>query len=408
MKKIYIYIFSIFLLFISNVNSTVEWSVEDFEAGEAYNVTFEVPENEQWMVDRLSQQYPELEITDTYRIQTSFGTYYGAVNNRALPHGPGILSVSKDGIPTGTALEAEFKKGKLNDTDEFKLLGITDRVFEINNEDMMVAAKNRVFNNGFDLIANVNNIVKANISKLLIDGAQCNNDICERVYDRLENINNKDYSDNPIYLFIELENLLYDILIAKDETRHAWYRDLSNDERYQRDHINLFLVMLGFNEIPTNVTRDDYNFYSEISESIFYLVEYGTYGFHDLTSFQIYMRNFVERDRNSLFDYFIKTDNPLYFSNFVLNRYLENRTENQNSESDDIQFEEFRFVNNFNFRKDENEDVIQGKLNGKWYDLELNRERMTYEMTASARRDFENNSGDRGSDGGSEGDGGGW
>ena len=406
MKKIYIYIFSIFLLFISNVNSTVEWSVEDFEAGEAYNVTFEVPENEQWMVDRLSQQYPELEITDTYRIQTSFGTYYGAVNNRALPHGPGILSVSKDGIPTGTALEAEFKKGKLNDTDEFKLLGITDRVFEINNEDMMVAAKNRVFNNGFDLIANVNNIVKANISKLLIDGAQCNNDICERVYDRLENINNKDYSDNPIYLFIELENLLYDILIAKDETRHAWYRDLSNDERYQRDHINLFLVMLGFNEIPTNVTRDDYNFYSEISESIFYLVEYGTYGFHDLTSFQIYMRNFVERDRNSLFDYFIKTDNPLYFSNFVLNRYLENRTENQNSESDDIQFEEFRFVNNFNFRKDENEDVIQGKLNGKWYDLELNPETMGYEMTASARRDFENNSGDKGTDGGDSS--GGW
>ena len=31
MKKIFIYIFSIFLLFISNVNSTVEWRVEDFE-----------------------------------------------------------------------------------------------------------------------------------------------------------------------------------------------------------------------------------------------------------------------------------------------------------------------------------------------------------------------------------------
>ena len=101
MKKIFVYIFSIFLLFISNVNSTVEWRVEDFEAGEAYNVTFEVPENEQWMVDRLSQQYPELEITDTYRIQTSFGIYYGAINNRGLPHGPGILNVSKNGIPTG-------------------------------------------------------------------------------------------------------------------------------------------------------------------------------------------------------------------------------------------------------------------------------------------------------------------
>ena len=406
MKKIYIFIFSIFLLFISNVNSTVEWRVEDFEAGEAYNVTFEVPENEQWMVDRLSQQYPELEITDTYRIQTSFGTYYGAINNRGLPHGPGILSVSKDGVSTGTALEAEFKKGKLNDTDEFKLLGITDRVFEINNEDMMVAAKNRVFNNGFDLIANVNNIVKANISKLLIDGAQCNNDICERVYDRLENINNKDYSDNPIYLFIELENLLFDILIAKDETRHDWYRDLSNDERYQRDHINLFLTLLGFNEITrTNVTRDNYNFYSEISESISYLVGYGTYGFHDLTSFQSYMRNFVERDRNSLFDYFIKTDNPLYFSNFVLYQYLNDRNENRYDENDNP-FEAFRFVNNFNFRKNENEDVIQGKLNGKWYDLELNPNSLTYRMTDSAIRDFENSSGDRGSDGGDSG--GGW
>lgn len=390
MKKLYIYIFSIFLLFFTNVNS-----VEDFEVGEAYQIVgFEVPANEQWMVNRLSQQYPNLEETDIYRIQTSFGTYYGAVNNRALPHGPGILSVSKDGIPTGTALEAEFKKGKLNDTDEFKLLGITDRVFEINNEDMMVAAKNRVFNNGFDLIANVNNIVKANISKLLIDGAQCNNDICERVYDRLENINNQDYSDNPIYLFIDLENLLYDILIAKDDTRYAWYRKLSNEDRYQRDYMNLFFSMLGFNETTRNVARDNYNFYSEISESISYLVQYGTYGFHDLTSFQSYMRNFVERDRNSLFDYFIKKDNPLYFSNFVLNQYLNDRNENRYSESDDIQFEEFRFVNNFNFRKNENEDVIQGKLNGKWYDLELNPETMGYEMTASARRDFENNNSD--------------
>ena len=259
MKKIYIYIFSIFFLFITNVNA-----VEDFEAGQAYQLGFEVPANEQWMVDRLSEQYPELEETDIYRIQTSFGTYYGAINNRGLPHGPGILSVSKDGIPTGTALEAEFKKGKLNDTDEFKLLGITDRVFEINNEDMMVAAKNRVFNNGFDLIANVNNIVKANISKLLIDGAQCNNDICERVYDRLENINNQDYSDNPIYLFIDLENLLYDILIAKDDTRYAWYRKLSNEDRYQRDYMNLFFSMLGFNETTRNVARDNYNFYSRI------------------------------------------------------------------------------------------------------------------------------------------------
>ena len=402
MKKIFVYIFSIFLLFITNVNA-----VEDFEKGEAYQlVRSEVPANEQWMVDRLSQQYPNLEETKIFRIQTSFGTYYGAINNRGLPHGPGILNVSKNGIPTGTALEAEFKKGKLNDTDEFKLLGITDRVFEINNEDMMVAAKNRVFNNGFDLIANVNNIVKANISKLLIDGAQCNNDICERVYDRLENINNKDYSDNPIYLFIELENLLFDILIAKDETRHDWYRDLSNDERYQRDHINLFLTLLGFNEITrTNVTRDNYNFYSEISESISYLVGYGTYGFHDLTSFQIYMRNFVERDRNSLFDYFIKTDNPLYFSNFVLYQYLNDRNENRYDENDNP-FEAFRFVNNFNFRKNENEDVIQGKLNGKWYDLELNPNSLTYRMTDSAIRDFENSSGDRGSDGGDSG--GGW
>ena len=52
MKKIYIYIFSIFLLFITNVNA-----VEDLEAGKAYQINvnfFEVPQNEQWMVDRLS------------------------------------------------------------------------------------------------------------------------------------------------------------------------------------------------------------------------------------------------------------------------------------------------------------------------------------------------------------------
>jgi len=60
MKKLYIYVFSIFLLFLTNVNS-----VEDFEKGEAYQlVRSEVPANEQWMVNRLSQQYPNLEETE--------------------------------------------------------------------------------------------------------------------------------------------------------------------------------------------------------------------------------------------------------------------------------------------------------------------------------------------------------
>ncbi len=391
MKKIYIYIFSIFLLFITNVNS-----VENFEEGKAYQLDvnlFEVPQNEQWMVDRLSEQYPELEDRDIYRIQTSFGTYYGAINNRGLPHGPGILSVSKDGVPTGTALEAEFKKGKLNDTDQFTLLGITDRVFEINNEDMMVAAKNRVFNNGFDLIANVNNLIKESISRLLMS-LSCYTSACERVYFQLENINNHDFSDNPIHLIIELENLLFDMLVAKDVNRYRWQREREIAQRPAP--IDPFLSVVSLLErTRKNNLRNNFLFYEDISNSISNIL-----GFDGANSgIREFLSGYKERDYSLI----IGTNDPLYFSNQVLNGHLRYRNENRYRESDDNKFEEFRIVNNFNFRKNENEDVIQGKLNEKWYDLELNPETMAYEMTASARRDFENNSGDRGSDGGGEG-----
>ena len=400
MKKIYIYIFSIFFLFITNVNA-----VEDFEAGQAYQ-GFEVPVNEQWMVDRLSEQYPELEETDIFRIQTSFGTYYGAINNRGLPHGPGILSVSKDGVPTGTALEAEFKKGKLNDKDQFTLLGITDRVFEINNKGMMVAAKNRVFNNGFDLIANANFMIKASVSNLL--RSRCNNATCERVHDNLENIINQDYSDNPIYLFIALENLLYDLLIEENENRYAWYRELDIRsgiplEELRPFPIDPFLSLLGFNEsVRYDAIKDRRRFYTRMTSSIAQIL-----GHRGRRSIEDYMLELKNKGRT------INADDPFHFSSMVLTNYLEDANEHRyrpwdNRPLSETQFEEFRLVNNFNFRKDKNEDVIQGKLNGKWYDLELNLESHRYQMTDSARRDFENNSGDRGSDGGSEGDGGGW
>ena len=428
MKKIYIYIFSIFLLFITNVNA-----VEDFEVGEAYLVTFEVPENEQWMVDRLSQQYPELEITDTYRIQTSFGTYYGAVNNRALPHGPGILSVSKDGIPTGTALEAEFKKGKLNNTDEFTLLGIntSGEPFEF-SEGFQVEAKNRAFNNGFDLIADVNTLIKESASRAVNWGRHFYQTTgcmgrCRELLNRLENIINQDYSGNRNQLFIELEDFLFDIMREKNVLQNIEDANNMRDVgSISDDAINVFGIWIMVNEsnflnefATWETYKDTIDFYEQMSESIFMIL--GGSGIQwlegyalirsqqtasDLNNFMTKIDSYQQSGESVLFN----IGDPLYFTNLVFNNYMDwqNTVTNNTTmkRSANLQFSEFRYVNNFNFRKNKNEDVIQGKLDGKWYDLELNPDSLTYDMTASARRDFENNSGDRGTDGGDSS--GGW
>ena len=396
MKKLYIYIFSIFLLFFTNVNS-----VEDFEKGEAYQlVRSEVPANEQWMVNRLSQQYPNLEETDIFRIQTSFGTYYGAINNRGLPHGPGILSVSKDGVPTGTALEAEFKKGKLDHTDEFTLLGINNsgEPFEFNDEFQKVEAKNRAFNNGFDLIADVNTLIKESASRVVNWGRNYDQttscmDACRDLLNRLENIINQDYSGNRNRLFIELEGLLYDIMREKNTLQN-----IDSVSQPTQNEFNLFGLWMLLNErqhlwpIAREVYGDTLNFYIQMSESIFMILGGG--GLQTPSDFSSFMTNidsYQQSDESVLFN----EGDPFYFTNLVFNNYMdwENTVGNniKIKQSANLQFSEYRYVNNFNFRKDKNEDVIQGKLGGKWYDLELNRERMAYEMTASARRDFENN-----------------
>jgi hypothetical protein len=259
---------------------------------------------------------------------------------------------------------------------------------------MMVAAKNRVFNNGFDLIANVNNLIKESISRLLMSQS-CYTSACEVVYFKLENVNNFDFSDNPIHLMIELENILFDILVAKDVSLYNWQRELEIDA-LRPAPIDPFLSLIGLlDRTRKNNLRNNFLFYRDISVSISNILGFDGIG----TGIRAFLSGYKERDYSLI----IGMDDPLYFTNRVLNGHLRLRNENRYSESDDNQFEEFRIVNNFNFRKNENEDVIQGKLNEKWYDLELNPETMGYEMTASARRDFENNSGDRGSDGGGEG-----
>ena len=144
--------------------------------------------------------------------------------------------------------------------------------------------------------------------------------------------------------------------------------------------------------IAREVYGDTRNFYIQMSESIFMILGGG--GLQTPSDFNSFMTNidsYQQSDESVLFN----EGDPLYFTNLVFNNYMdwENTVGNNIiiKQSANLQFSEYRYVNNFNFRKDKNEDVIQGKLGGKWYDLELNRERMAYEMTASARRDFENN-----------------
>ena len=79
MKKIFLSFFCVFILLINKTYANPINSIE-------------VPENEQWMLNAIKQN-TSLSDADIHRIEYSFGTYYGAVNEDGLPNGAGILGL---------------------------------------------------------------------------------------------------------------------------------------------------------------------------------------------------------------------------------------------------------------------------------------------------------------------------
>jgi hypothetical protein len=136
----------------------------------------DVPENEQWMVDRILAQNPDLKAKDISRVEYSFGVYYGQINKSNIANGKGILGVTdpityKENVEIG--IETTFKNGKLGKKSEqtfltVKNIGIitADSVIMksvVEKADQKIVdefeARNRAFNNGFDLSGNLGEIL---------------------------------------------------------------------------------------------------------------------------------------------------------------------------------------------------------------------------------------------------------
>ena len=157
MNKIFIKITIFLFLLINNAYSTtlvgsdgVPIEVNQTETL-ALSLIGEIPEGEQYMVDRALQQNPNLTKDDIYRIEFEAGTYYGRINSKGVPNGYGILGVGD------TAMETNFKNGKISRGAEPSIVSSTGEV--VTGKDA-VDFKNRTFNNGFDVSVVMSNLIK--------------------------------------------------------------------------------------------------------------------------------------------------------------------------------------------------------------------------------------------------------
>ena len=157
MNKIFFKISIILFLLTSGAYSTtlVGSDGQTFEVNQrdavALGLLGEIPEGEQYMVDRALQQNPNLTRNDISRVEFEAGTYYGQINSRGVPNGYGILGVGD------AAMETNFKNGKISRGAEPTIVSSTGEV--VTGTDA-VDFQNRAFNSGFDVSVVMSNVLE--------------------------------------------------------------------------------------------------------------------------------------------------------------------------------------------------------------------------------------------------------
>ena len=97
-------ILSLILLILLTINANSETNVVKVS-------NLDVPANEQWMVDRVLAENPDLKAADLSRVEFVAGTYYGQVNSSGVPNGHGILGTVNEEGSIDKGIESNFKKG---------------------------------------------------------------------------------------------------------------------------------------------------------------------------------------------------------------------------------------------------------------------------------------------------------
>ena len=398
MKKIFLSFFCVFFLLINKTYANPINSIE-------------VPENEQWMLDAIKQN-TSLSDDDIHRIEYSFGTYYGAVNEDGLPNGTGILGLL-EGDQFQIGIRSEFKRGKLAKNDEMVTHASPSLISENENGQASIQAinwglmqrhiefKNQIFGGGFNATAELADMAKVHLMAVknrageLLNSGECQaacDELIRWIDERFDNSRNF-RSVEEVYetlLSISYINNYHSSGLVRLFNRLNWARARIPPFLLLRDATRIINAQIigyppGFTlDIDTELDNEEIR---ELKREI--VTVRGLY--------------------DSLFAPFVRTSRTNEINHASLLSFMSQQIVDQNEESP---FEDFRVTNYFNLRDNIRENVVEAKMpNGRWYEVEMNSENFFFQFTEAAARNYKRDSAQGGSDndGGSSGDsGGGW
>ncbi len=338
---------SLILLILLTINANSETNVVKVS-------NFDVPANEQWMVDRVLAENPDLKAADLSRVEFVAGTYYGQVNSSGVPNGHGILGTVNEEGSIDKGIESNFKNGKIGENEEPTIVSSTG---ETQTGAVAVEFQNRAFNNGFD--------VRVGLSNTLLD-ALTNPDYISNTIETLETI--KEQKSTNYIIKKELQTLqdLYQVENIDLKSISSLIKELkktiSEEISYTERYINFLKAeeefMTVFSQEPKNLGE------------IFALLMSDA-----MMMSAMYQKHLIDLkdDLIGLKDVQLKVNDLLNFG-FLLNEPTDNDDELVSIllgiGQTDLKLDDIRFNVNINLRKDTTGGAIEGKINGKWYEIE--------------------------------------
>lgn len=386
MNKIFIKITIFLFLLINNAYSTtlvgsdgklIEVNQKDTVP---LSVIGEIPKGEQYMVDRALKQNPNLTRDDIQRIEFEAGTYYGRINSKGIPNGYGILGVGD------AAMETNFKNGKVKRGADPTIISSTGEV--VTGKDA-VDFQNRAFNNGFDVSVVMSNLIENIDMNYLVD--------------ELEVLSEMIAKKNGVALtndFSKKFNTLRDLLTMEGKRNVEQQSLLENI---------LIGISLGF-DAESDEIRDKINLEKSFMEG-FTLIELlvSAHSRFEANRRIAFLREELETIDNTMF-----TLSMLFqigaFTNAQTVTYADAisvlwQSYNQQPEYGLPELTDIRIYSNVNLRRNTVGDaVIEGKFNGQFYEMEIDRLTSKLALSEQGRREFNRDqSGDNDREGGGDG-----
>ena len=346
---------SLILLILLTINANSETNVVKVS-------NFDVPANEQWMVDRVLAENPDLKAADLSRVEFVAGTYYGQVNSSGVPNGHGILGTVDEEGSIDKGIESNFKNGKIGENEEPTIVSSTG---ETQTGAVAVEFQNRAFNNGFD--------VRVGLSNTLLD-ALTNPDYISNTIETLEFLKKQKstYDYNP-FIIRELQTLqdLYQVENIDLELISNLIEKLKKtiSEKISSTESSIFFDEKRIEEQEKKLSQEP----KTLGDFFAFAMIYGDDDGDSMLDSDKKDLNYKKDNLIGLKDVQLKVNDLLNFG-FLLNEPTDNDDELVSIllgiGQTDLKLDDIRFNVNINLRKDTTGGAIEGKINGKWYEIE--------------------------------------